>query len=126
MRKPLILYPDHESDLVARRKKNMDVLTTIDLSTPATNGTKEEPQPFSYGPRPYKFIFEKEPSKQEQETLIFVIPSTSRRVVSHQLVDKVKLISQLREMVEAIKQGKLGSSDMEVIPTDDIQLKYPF
>ncbi|GJJ09149.1 hypothetical protein Clacol_003371 [Clathrus columnatus] len=59
-----------------RKAKEEDVSTTIDLSPPMTNGTIKELQPFSYGPQPYKFIFEKESSKQEQETLIFVMPST--------------------------------------------------
>ncbi|KAF7983269.1 hypothetical protein HWV62_22906 [Athelia sp. TMB] len=40
-----------------------------------------------------------------RETLFFAMPSTSGRVVSHQLPDKVKLFAQLKDIVENVKRG---------------------
>ncbi|KZT50762.1 DNA glycosylase [Calocera cornea HHB12733] len=44
------------------------------------------------------------------ETLIWVMPSTSGRVVSHQLVDKIKLFAKLKQEADAAKAGTLDTS----------------
>jgi len=44
------------------------------------------------------------------------MPSTSGRVVSHQLPDKVKLFAALREQVAEFKLGAIDTKDMMVIP----------
>ncbi|KAH8102047.1 uracil-DNA glycosylase-like protein [Cristinia sonorae] len=49
------------------------------------------------------------------ETMFFVMPSTSGRVVSHQLPDKVKLFATLREDVVRLKAGEIETKNMAVI-----------
>ncbi|KIM78187.1 hypothetical protein PILCRDRAFT_75863 [Piloderma croceum F 1598] len=61
------------------------------------------------GLQPYRFKF------SVHETFIFVVPSTSGRVVSHQLPDKVKLFSGLKAAVEDYKQSRINSSQMSTI-----------
>ncbi|KAF8523411.1 uracil-DNA glycosylase-like protein [Gautieria morchelliformis] len=87
-----------------------------------TTGSKS----FEWGLQPYKLkaiITDKQydiecpmPGSPVTETLFWVMPSTSGRVVSHQLNDKVKLFSRLRMNLEKIKSNNLDTSGMAVIP----------
>ncbi|KAI0297397.1 uracil-DNA glycosylase-like protein [Russula brevipes] len=54
-------------------------------------------------------------SASVNETLFCVFPSTSGRVVSHQLGDKVALFKLLRENLEHIKAGTLDTSSMRLV-----------
>jgi len=74
----------------------------------------------SVGLQPYKLVYDNEHSEQidqtsVRETYFFVVPSTSGRVVSHQLPDKVKLFIGLKAAVENYKQSKIDSSQMIAI-----------
>ncbi|PCH44660.1 DNA glycosylase [Wolfiporia cocos MD-104 SS10] len=51
-----------------------------------------------------------------RETLFFVIPSTSGRVVSHQLTDKIQLCILLKKRLEEAKEGTLDTSKMRIVP----------
>jgi len=69
-----------------------------------------------YGMQPYKIVH---PSLDEhdavEETLLFVVPSTSGRVVSHQLPDKVRLFTTLHNLVEQMKAGILNTDTFVTI-----------
>ncbi|TFY54345.1 hypothetical protein EVG20_g9740 [Dentipellis fragilis] len=52
------------------------------------------------------------------ETLIYVVPSTSGRVISHQLPDKIKLFAILKGHVDDSKAGALDTSTMAVVSVD--------
>ncbi|OCH86011.1 DNA glycosylase [Obba rivulosa] len=76
--------------------------------------TKTRAPDFAYGIQPYKIVHRvKETSVKE--TLFFVMPSTSGRVVSHQLPQKTALMKTLGERVEDLKQGTFNTASMTVI-----------
>jgi len=73
----------------------MRVIVEVRLSSPS-KGKSKKSSAASVGLQPYKLIYDIERSEQidqtsVRETFFFVVPSTSGRVVSHQLPDKVKL-----------------------------------
>jgi len=73
-----------------------------------------------YGLQPYKIVHAvngQGSTSNVRETLFFVSPSSSGRVVSHQLPDKVRLFEQLRDNVQAYKDGKLDTSAMTPVST---------
>ncbi|KAI0052051.1 DNA glycosylase [Auriscalpium vulgare] len=49
------------------------------------------------------------------ETLFFVVPSTSGRVVSHQLNDKIVLFTALKHLLDRLKDGEVDTSHMAVV-----------
>ncbi|KZV62720.1 DNA glycosylase [Peniophora sp. CONT] len=64
--------------------------------------------PFVYDRlQPYKLVHT---TGLVNETLFFVVPSTSGRVVSHQLADKVMLFSKLKSIVEEVKTNTYDTS----------------
>ncbi|KAI0076151.1 DNA glycosylase [Panus rudis PR-1116 ss-1] len=74
---------------------------------------------FDWGLQPCKVvhpILEDGSAPLVPETLFFVMPSTSGRVVSHQLKDKVVLFAALRERVSEAKDMKIDTTTMSVIP----------
>jgi len=61
---------------------------------------------------------------QSATTLLFVTPSTSARVVSHQLSDKVALFSALRKLVSELENNNfdcltLAPIDIDKVPDPD-------
>ncbi|KAF8520932.1 uracil-DNA glycosylase-like protein [Hysterangium stoloniferum] len=48
----------------------------------------------------------------QKETLFFMMPSTSGRVVSHQLDDKVKLFQELHDILERVKSNDFDTSKL--------------
>ncbi|KAA1475236.1 DNA glycosylase [Dentipellis sp. KUC8613] len=52
------------------------------------------------------------------ETLFYVVPSTSGRVISHQLPDKIRLFTILKGHVDDSKAGTLDTSAMAVVSVD--------
>ncbi|KAH9954776.1 uracil-DNA glycosylase-like protein [Russula dissimulans] len=71
---------------------------------------------FAYGLQPYKALHDVVPENASvRETLFYVFPSTSGRVVSHQLKDKVKLFKTLKQNLEPIKAGNIDTSTMSPV-----------
>ncbi|THH32830.1 hypothetical protein EUX98_g1337 [Antrodiella citrinella] len=70
---------------------------------------------FKWGIQPIKVVHP-EGDYDIKESLFFVMPSTSGRVVSHQLPDKVKLFIALRENVAELQEGKINTEAMNSIP----------
>ncbi|KAI0302820.1 uracil-DNA glycosylase-like protein [Multifurca ochricompacta] len=68
---------------------------------------------FAYGLQPYKAVHDAKASIHE--TLFYVFPSTSGRVVSHQRNDKVELFKRLKEDLERLKSDTLDTGFMRVI-----------
>jgi len=94
-----------------------------EIKTPGPpKGKSKKPDVANVGLQPYKLVYDVEPSEQidqnssVRETLFFVVPSTSGRVVSHQLQDKVELFADLNATVENYKQHKIDSTKMAAIP----------
>ncbi|KAI0062782.1 DNA glycosylase [Artomyces pyxidatus] len=88
------------------------------VSTPKRKGrAKKTPPPeFVYGVQPYKVVHDVKPDASNvRETLFFVVPSTSGRVVSHQLPDKVKLFTALKEVSEDVKRGAYDTLSMAIV-----------
>jgi len=54
------------------------------------------------------------------QSLIFVMPSTSGRVVSHQLKDKIVLFAQLKADLEAAKTGTINARGFKAIQLNDV------
>ncbi|TFY80703.1 hypothetical protein EWM64_g3308 [Hericium alpestre] len=69
-----------------------------------------------YGLQPLKVVHDAAEDGAVRETLFFVVPSSSPRVVSHQLDDKVELFALLKEQVDQAKRGVLDTSYMSVVP----------
>ncbi|KAG8899119.1 hypothetical protein FRC01_010651 [Tulasnella sp. 417] len=73
-----------------------------------------------FGLLPYKLVHTRgEPSHEGDpvsETFFFTAPSTSGRVQSYQLEDRVQLFRVLREQKEAVLSGLIDSSQMTTIP----------
>lgn len=71
-----------------------------------------------YGLQPYKAVHpsaDRDEISTVRETLFFVVPSTSGRVVSHQLPDKVRLFTTLHDVVDQMKSGALDTDSMAVV-----------
>ncbi|THH20307.1 hypothetical protein EW146_g1012 [Bondarzewia mesenterica] len=70
--------------------------------------------PSSVGLQPYKLVYNSESSTKPNvnlETLFFVSPSTSGRVVQFQLPDKIKLFAELKALIDTQKLGHYESFD---------------
>ncbi|TFK49244.1 DNA glycosylase, partial [Heliocybe sulcata] len=65
--------------------------------------------------QPYKVIHPEQGERRLCETFFFVVPSTSGRVVSHQLLDKVKLFTTLHDLVEEVKTGKFDTHSFAIV-----------
>ncbi|KIJ27341.1 hypothetical protein M422DRAFT_271485, partial [Sphaerobolus stellatus SS14] len=94
-----------------------------------------KPKADGYGLQPYKFVYadvmkddtvKTEPNdagdhdvvEETKETLFFVSPSSSARVVSHQLQDKAKILAELGADLAKVKAKAMDTSQMAVIPID--------
>jgi len=91
------------------------------MSNPSKKKSKKSVDA-NVGLQPYKLVHDFEPSNAEagqmssvRETYFFVVPSTSGRVVSHQLPDKAKLFTSLKTAVENYKSSRIDSSQMASI-----------
>ncbi|KAF8588202.1 DNA glycosylase [Ramaria rubella] len=108
------------------------------MSQPIQRAPRKKASSFDWGLQPYKLVYTdsegttvKEEVSMEPnvaidaatpraasvvaETLFFVMPSTSGRVVSHQLSDKVKLFSHLRNDLQRLKSNMLDTSEMAIV-----------
>ncbi|KAH9930474.1 DNA glycosylase, partial [Epithele typhae] len=95
----------------------------------ATDGewteTKSEPgSPFDYDLQPYKVVHVAGTGSLSplllhdttvRETLFFVIVSTSGLVASHQLPEKTRQFTLLKQRVDALKAGTFDTSSMAVV-----------
>ncbi|TDL22054.1 DNA glycosylase [Rickenella mellea] len=78
-------------------------------ASPAKVRSPKKPKS-TFGLQAFKFVHGD--NENVKETLFFCSPSTSGRVVSHQLPDKAKIFEQLREIVQLHKEGKVDATDM--------------
>ncbi|VDB87785.1 unnamed protein product [Peniophora sp. CBMAI 1063] len=69
--------------------------------------------------QPYKLVHTGGPVT---ETLFFVVPSTSGRVVSHQLNDKIVLFLKLKEIVGELQNGACDTSAFAALDVSTFQL----
>ncbi|KAI0312599.1 uracil-DNA glycosylase-like protein [Amylostereum chailletii] len=67
---------------------------------------------FIWGLQPHKLVHD---TGCVSETLFFVVPSTSARVVSHQLDDKVKLFTLLKTILESVKANTLDTASFAIV-----------
>ncbi|KAI6122062.1 DNA glycosylase [Pisolithus sp. B1] len=75
----------------------------------AEDGSKQEKD--SLGLQPYKLVHPAETGKPASETFLFVVPSTSGRVVRYQFSDKINYFSELCELVRE-PQSAIATQDM--------------
>ncbi|KAI6003068.1 uracil-DNA glycosylase-like protein [Pisolithus albus] len=75
----------------------------------AENGSKQEKD--SLGLQSYRLVHPAEAGKPASETFLFVVPSTSGRVVRYQLSDKVSHFSELRELLQK-PQAAIATQDI--------------
>ncbi|KAI0337322.1 DNA glycosylase [Trametopsis cervina] len=80
--------------------------------------TKQKAKPFEWGLQPYKVVYKEsgDAPLPMRETLIFVVPSPSARVVAYQWWDKVKFFESLREHVAAMHDRKIDTSRFTPVP----------
>jgi len=116
-----------EGDDVTRRYplavREVKVKEVLDAAQPPlmTTGSRNTSVPrratvFAYGLQPYKALHDVVPKNASvRETLFYVFPSTSGRVVSHQLTDKVELFKTLKQNLEPIKAGNIDTSAMRPV-----------
>lgn len=65
----------------------------------------------SLGLQSYKLVHPTEAGKLASETFLFVVPSTSGRVVRYQFSDKVRYFSELRELLRK-PQAAIATQDI--------------
>ncbi|KAJ7709780.1 uracil-DNA glycosylase-like protein, partial [Mycena rosella] len=82
------------------------------LKVTLSNGAK------SWGLRPYKMVHS-DPSAFP-ETLFFAAPSSSGLVTQFQRPEKARIFGELRDIVQNLKAGNLSTTDMIVIPPEQI------
>ncbi|KAL4244427.1 Uracil DNA glycosylase family 2 [Abortiporus biennis] len=114
---------------LAGQTSDMDAKPESSSQTNLTEGSKQPKKKlsskrkgkkiskFEWGIQPCKVVHQTNSSLPSKETLFFVMPSSSARVVSHQLPDKVKLFEVLKERVEDIKNHRIDTKDMVIFPT---------
>jgi len=66
------------------------------------------------GLQTYKLVYGNTTAGLPQETLLFVVPCTSGRVVHYQLSDKIALFTELQTLVK-IPPSKINTSGMECV-----------
>ncbi|CCL98052.1 uncharacterized protein FIBRA_00046 [Fibroporia radiculosa] len=71
---------------------------------------------FDFGIQPYKVVHPDNDNFTIRETLFFVLPSTSGRVVRYQLADKIAMCANLKQRLEALTAGSYSTTAMTVIP----------
>ncbi|KAH7910968.1 uracil-DNA glycosylase-like protein [Hygrophoropsis aurantiaca] len=92
--------------------KSALVAMSLDASDEATGGTKKKKaDKSSVGLQPFKLSY----GNGQAETFIYVVPSTSGRVVQYQLTDKVKIFSDLKRLVDKVDPSAIDSSKMVTI-----------
>ncbi|EGO29256.1 hypothetical protein SERLADRAFT_456783 [Serpula lacrymans var. lacrymans S7.9] len=91
------------------------------VSSPLADGNKsikvKGKKPASLGLQPYKYVHPRplvSGTDAITETLLFVVPSTSGRVVRYQLTDKITFFETLKDLKE-MKQSDIDTSDMLAI-----------
>ncbi|KDQ10527.1 hypothetical protein BOTBODRAFT_36223 [Botryobasidium botryosum FD-172 SS1] len=102
-------------------KKSKTELDSTKFGGPApSKPTKGRQKPVTkWGSQPYKLVYDSERAEltadaQDEriaETLFFLVPSTSGRVVSHQLSDKVELFTELKSQVDQVKMMKFDPGE---------------
>jgi len=75
---------------------------------------------FAWDLQPYKLVYNAADGRVN-ETLFFVMPSTSARVTQYQMEDKVKIFSTLYRRVKQLKAMELDTSAMLPICIEDIK-----
>ncbi|KAI0027678.1 uracil-DNA glycosylase-like protein, partial [Vararia minispora EC-137] len=93
---------------------------TRSLKKHSVTPMKARANKFAWGLQPYKIPHAVLPlsspplhlslGSQSGATLLYVVPSTSARVVSHQLDDKAKLFAALRALVDSVNKGTFDGS----------------
>lgn len=78
---------------------------------------KKSGKAFLYDIQPYKVVHPVQGGQDVRETLFFVLPSSSARVVAYQKDDKTVLFTLLKQRLQEIKEGSINTSAMTVIPT---------
>jgi len=106
----------------------------VKLGKPAPSKVTRAKSGTKWGSQPYRLVYDlperAEPTTDVQEpqdapmqngptteTLFFLVPSTSGRVVSHQLSDKVELFVELKSQLDQIKAGRFDPGETLSIPT---------
>ncbi|KZO92024.1 DNA glycosylase [Calocera viscosa TUFC12733] len=96
-------------------QKNLDSRIAAAAAQAGREKTTKPKDAFDYGLQPYTSSLITPIPTGINRTLIWVMPSTSGRVVSHQLVDKIKLFSRLKQESDADKAGTLDTSQYRSI-----------
>ncbi|KAF9652391.1 DNA glycosylase [Thelephora ganbajun] len=79
-------------------------------------GGRPRKHPFSYDLQPYRLVYSKDVSEEPtRETLFFVVPSTSARVVEYDLKAKVAMFTLLRSRLDEVKATKVDTTLMTPI-----------
>ncbi|KAI0092901.1 uracil-DNA glycosylase-like protein [Irpex rosettiformis] len=81
--------------------------------------SQRSPKPsFEWGLQPYKIVYPKTGNKSlpVTESLIFVIPSPSARVVAYQWWDKVRFFERLKYHISEVEDGRIDTCTFQPIP----------
>ncbi|KAH8100202.1 uracil-DNA glycosylase-like protein [Cristinia sonorae] len=115
----------NDATCASRRITETDVLPQLTpSSTPAPiwRRTQKGKFVFDWGLQPLRMVHngrlggvDHDEASHTKETLFFVIPSTSARVVSHQLPDKTVLFRALHEVLGDVKRGLVETKDMLIL-----------
>jgi len=80
-------------------------------------GKRVPKRPFAYDLQPYKLVYSEGILKgRSRETLFFVVPSTSARVVGYTLKAKAAMFTLLRSRLDEVKAGTIDTTLMTPIP----------
>ncbi|KAH7882254.1 uracil-DNA glycosylase-like protein [Phlebopus sp. FC_14] len=105
-------------DIVKTVLAKMHLSSTAPSTNAKNKGKQEKRQPSQLGLQSYKLVY---PSSEDtdgdvkaSETLFFVVPSTSGRVVQYQLTDKIGFFTELRTFVHK-SPAEIDTSAMQSI-----------
>ncbi|KAI0731784.1 DNA glycosylase [Fomitopsis betulina] len=88
-----------------------------DMGIPIPKRTGKAACKVQYDIQPFKVVHLAQDGREASETLFFVLPSSSARVVAFQMKDKTKLFALLKLRLGEIKERSMDTSSMTIVPT---------
>ncbi|GJE94002.1 mismatch-specific DNA-glycosylase [Phanerochaete sordida] len=105
-----------------------DVLPQLPAAPPSPRKRSPAKVPrhtFAWGLQPFKAVHRHTGAAEvADETLFFVVPSPSARVVAYQWWDKVAFFKRLRELIPEAREGRVDASAHHVLPLTTTKSVY--
>ncbi|TFK32700.1 uracil-DNA glycosylase-like protein [Crucibulum laeve] len=76
---------------------------------------REKKSKATYGLQPFKLVYPEESKSNVKETLFYAVSSTSGRVVRYQRSDKVKQFTDLKSVVQEMKNNTISTETLHVV-----------